>query len=101
MRLACASPWARLPARCCGWCCGESLVLLGIGVGLGVPATLAASHAIQAGLFGLSPSDPFTLISRRECHRGCDSDCCLLPGAAGHTDRSDCGASVRVSGLNE
>jgi predicted permease len=40
----------------------ESLVLLGIGVALGVPATLAASHAIQAGLFGLSPSDPVTLI---------------------------------------
>ena len=40
----------------------ESLVLLGIGVVLGVPATLAASHAIQAGLFGLSPSDPITLI---------------------------------------
>ncbi len=40
----------------------ESLVLLGIGVALGVPATLAASHAIQAGLFGLSPSDPLTLI---------------------------------------
>jgi predicted permease len=41
----------------------ESLILLGIGVALGVPAALAASHAIKAGLFGLSPSDPSTLIA--------------------------------------
>ncbi len=41
----------------------ESLVLLGIGVALGVPATLAASHTIQAGLFGLSPWDPSTLLA--------------------------------------
>ncbi len=40
----------------------ESLVLLGIGVALGIPATLAASRAVQAGLFGLSPWDPSTLI---------------------------------------
>jgi predicted permease len=40
----------------------QSLVLLGIGVALGVPATLGASRAIQAGLFGLSPWDPSTLI---------------------------------------
>jgi len=41
----------------------ESLALLGIGIALGVPATLAASRAIKAGLFGLSPSDPSTLIA--------------------------------------
>jgi ABC-type antimicrobial peptide transport system permease subunit len=40
----------------------QSLILLGIGVALGVPLTLAASRAIQAGLFGLSPWDPSTLI---------------------------------------
>jgi ABC-type antimicrobial peptide transport system permease subunit len=40
----------------------QSLILLGIGVALGVPATMAASRAIQAGLFGLSPWDPSTLI---------------------------------------
>ena len=39
----------------------ESLLLLVIGVALGVPAALAASHVIRAGLFGVSPSDPFTL----------------------------------------
>jgi predicted permease len=40
----------------------ESLLLLAIGIALGVPATLAASRTIQAGLFGLSSSDPLTLI---------------------------------------
>jgi predicted permease len=39
----------------------ESLLLLAIGVALGVPATLAITHAIQAVFFGLSPYDPITL----------------------------------------
>jgi ABC-type antimicrobial peptide transport system permease subunit len=39
----------------------ESMLLLGIGVVLGVPATLAATRLVQAQLFGLSPSDPLTL----------------------------------------
>ena len=39
----------------------ESMWLLGIGVVLGVPATLAATRLVQAQLFGLSPSDPVTL----------------------------------------
>jgi predicted permease len=39
----------------------ESMLLLGIGVVLGVPATLAATRLVQAQLFGLSPSDPVTL----------------------------------------
>jgi predicted permease len=41
----------------------ESLLLLGIGIALGVPATLAATRLVQAQLFGLSPSDPFTLAA--------------------------------------
>ncbi len=40
----------------------ESLLLLAIGIALGVPATLAASRTVQSGLFGLSSSDPLTLI---------------------------------------
>ncbi len=40
----------------------ESLLLLAIGIALGVPATLAASRAVQSGLFGLSSSDPLTLV---------------------------------------
>lgn len=39
----------------------ESLVVLGIGVAVGVPATLAAARLVQSGLFGLSPFDPLTL----------------------------------------
>jgi predicted permease len=40
----------------------EAFVLLVIGVALGIPMSLAASRAIKAGLFGVSPSDPLTLI---------------------------------------
>jgi predicted lysophospholipase L1 biosynthesis ABC-type transport system permease subunit len=41
----------------------ESLLLLGIGVILGVPATLAATRLVGAQLFGLTPSDPLTFIA--------------------------------------
>jgi predicted permease len=41
----------------------ESMALLAIGVVLGVPASLAATRAIKAGLFGVDPADPFTLIA--------------------------------------
>jgi len=39
----------------------ESLLLLGIGIALGVPATLVATRLVQTQLFGLKASDPFTL----------------------------------------
>jgi predicted permease len=41
----------------------ESLTLLAIGIALGIPATLAASRAVQSQLFGLTPSDPLTFIT--------------------------------------
>jgi ABC-type antimicrobial peptide transport system permease subunit len=41
----------------------ESLVLLGIGIAVGVPAMLAACRAVQAGLFGLEAWDPLTLAA--------------------------------------
>jgi predicted permease len=41
----------------------ESLLLLGIGVLLGVPATTAATRLVGAQLFGLTPSDPPTFIT--------------------------------------
>ncbi|HMG85465.1 MAG TPA: ABC transporter permease [Terracidiphilus sp.] len=41
----------------------EALVLLGIGVALGIPMSLAASRAIKSGLFGVNPADPITLIA--------------------------------------
>jgi predicted permease len=40
----------------------ESLLLLGIGVVVGVPATMAATRLVGAQLFGLTPSDPPTFI---------------------------------------
>ena len=41
----------------------ESLILLATGVALGVPATLLATRTIQSQLFGLSPTDPLTLVA--------------------------------------
>jgi predicted permease len=41
----------------------ESLVLLGIGIALGVPAMLAACQAVRAGLFGVGPWDVTTLAA--------------------------------------
>ena len=39
----------------------ETLVLLGLGIGLGVPAALAATQYIRSQLFGVGPFDPLTL----------------------------------------
>jgi predicted permease len=39
----------------------EVLLLIVIGVGLGVPASLAFARLVQSQLFGLSPHDPATL----------------------------------------
>jgi len=41
----------------------DSIALLAIGIFLGIPISLAASRAIRAGLFGVNPADPRTLIS--------------------------------------
>jgi ABC-type antimicrobial peptide transport system permease subunit len=41
----------------------ESLVLLGIGIAVGVPAMMAACKAVQAGLFGVGPWDATTLMA--------------------------------------
>jgi ABC-type antimicrobial peptide transport system permease subunit len=40
----------------------ESISLLVIGILLGVPVSIAASRAIRAGLFGVDPADPVTLV---------------------------------------
>jgi len=41
----------------------ESLLLLGVGITLGVPATIAATRLVGAQLFGLSSSDPLTFAA--------------------------------------
>jgi ABC-type antimicrobial peptide transport system permease subunit len=40
----------------------ESIVVSGVGLVVGVPATLAATRLVQSGLFGLGPFDPLTLF---------------------------------------
>lgn len=39
----------------------ESLLVVGIGIALGVPATLAAARGAESRLFGISTSDPATI----------------------------------------
>ena len=39
----------------------ESLLLLGFGLLLGIPAGLGATRLLRAGLFGVNPADPLTL----------------------------------------
>ena len=39
----------------------ETLILLGIGIVIGIPATLIATHLVRSQLFGLSSSDPLTI----------------------------------------
>jgi predicted permease len=41
----------------------ESLWLLGIGIAVGIPVTLAVTRVIQSQLFGLSSSDPVTIMA--------------------------------------
>jgi predicted permease len=45
----------------------ESLLLLGVGVAIGVPVTLASTNLVRSQLFGLSPCDPFTLTAAIVC----------------------------------
>jgi predicted permease len=41
----------------------ESLLLVGIGLAVGIPAAWAAAHLISSQLFGLNPSDPVSLAT--------------------------------------
>jgi ABC-type antimicrobial peptide transport system permease subunit len=41
----------------------ESLLLVGIGLALGIPAAWGAAHLISSQLFGLKPSDPVSLLT--------------------------------------
>ncbi|HZD94233.1 MAG TPA: FtsX-like permease family protein, partial [Candidatus Sulfotelmatobacter sp.] len=41
----------------------ESLLLVAIGLGIGIPAAWAAAHLIASQLFGVNPTDPITLLT--------------------------------------
>jgi len=45
----------------------ESLLILGIGVAVGIPIAMAAMRLVQSRLFGLSASDPFSIIAATLC----------------------------------
>jgi hypothetical protein len=45
----------------------ESVALLAIGLLLGIPASLAASVAIRASLFGLNPLTPISMATVSAC----------------------------------
>jgi putative ABC transport system permease protein len=42
---------------------GDVLLLAGISIAVALPATYGLSHLLQSQLFGVSPADPFALIS--------------------------------------
>ena len=54
----------------------ESSWLLAVGIVIGIPVSLAAGSAIRAGLYGIGPSDPFTLAGATLL-----ISICLLAGA--------------------
>jgi ABC-type antimicrobial peptide transport system permease subunit len=39
----------------------ESLLIVGVGALLGIPATLATGRLVASRLYGLTPNDPLTL----------------------------------------
>ena len=41
----------------------DSLLLVGIGLAIGLPAALAAARAVDSVLFGIKPADPVTFLS--------------------------------------
>lgn len=41
----------------------ESLVLVGIGLAIGIPAALGAARLVSTQLFGVNPTDPLTLLT--------------------------------------
>jgi predicted permease len=41
----------------------ESLLLVGVGLALGIPAAWGAAHLISSQLFGVNPTDPLTLLT--------------------------------------
>jgi ABC-type antimicrobial peptide transport system permease subunit len=49
------------PGQILGMVMQETLLLVALGVAVGIPVALAASRLIRSELYGLGPSDPFTI----------------------------------------
>jgi len=41
----------------------EIVVLVGVGIAIGVPVTLAGGRLVATMLFGLKPADPFSILA--------------------------------------
>jgi len=41
---------------------GTSARVIGIGIGIGLPASLAAAHVLSSQLYGIAPQDPLTIV---------------------------------------
>ena len=64
------------------------------GVAFGVAGSLAAAHAIESLLFGVTPTDPLTFIAVAAIARGRGWPGVLFPGAPRHEGRSDDGPAL-------
>ena len=63
MKLEFAWRWAQTAADIIWMVLKESMVLVAVGLAIGLPASWAAAKLIRNQLFGLSPSDPLTLLA--------------------------------------
>jgi ABC-type antimicrobial peptide transport system permease subunit len=57
----------------------ETLLLVGVGAMIGTPAAFASTKLLRGLLFGLSPSDPSSLLIALIMLAGVAAAACLLP----------------------
>jgi len=58
------TPWTRQRLNGLLWqVLGETLMLVGIGIAIGVPAALAGTRLVRSMLFGLGFADPIVIVA--------------------------------------
>jgi len=67
----------------------ESLLLLAIGIGMGLPLTLIASKYIKDQLFGLTAMDPITFARRANTSERGNIVSRMVPGTPSDASRPD------------